>query len=68
MAKKPRTELEPGELCAGKLEPQPGDTKIKPTDTSDSVMAQVALLCDDNTGVFFFRHKTSLYMRVVEAE
>lgn len=55
-------------LCAGKLEAGPGDTKIRPTDTPESVMTQVALLCDDNTGVFFFRKNGNLYMRVVEAE
>lgn len=56
------------ELCAGELKPADGDRKLKPTDTADSIMTQIALLCDDDTGVFFFRHSGSLYLRVVEAE
>ncbi len=51
--------------CGG-LSPRPGDKEIKGTDTVDSVWSQVLLTCDDDTGVFFFRHKRRLFMRVVE--
>jgi hypothetical protein len=67
MAKQPRgTKSENEGQDTGPLEPRPGDTPIEKTDTPESIWADVLLTCDDDTGVFFFRHKRKMYRRVIE--
>ena len=50
----------------GTLKPKKNDRKLEKDDTPESIMSEVNLAADDNTGVFFFRHKRCLYMRFVE--
>ena len=52
----------------GPLEPQEGDEMIAEGTSADQVLARVLLLCDNDTGVFFFRHDRRLCLRVVETE
>lgn len=65
MAKAPATTPEE---TYGPLEPEDGDTVITSADSPESIMSQVMIACDSNTGVFFFRYQRRLYMRVVEFE
>lgn len=51
----------------GPLAPQNSDQKIDPGTSPQSVLAKIMLICDDNTGVFFFRYNQDLYLRVVKA-
>jgi hypothetical protein len=52
----------------GPLEPQRGEKPIKEGTTADQIFSKVQLICDDHTGVFFFRYDQKLYMRTVEAK
>ena len=56
------------ECICGPLEPQEGDEEIKEGTSPEQIVARVLLLCDDNTGVFFFRHSRKLFLRIVEVE
>ena len=52
----------------GPLSPQQPDDKEIPFDTDpQQVLAKIMLICDDTTGVFFFRNNQKLYLRVVKA-
>jgi hypothetical protein len=60
---------ENGSDCnCGPLKPKTNEKPIKEDTTADQILAKVQLACDDNTGVFFFRHNHKLYMRIVELE
>jgi len=59
---------DPKPCTCGPLAPQDGDQKIEDGTGADQILAQVLLLCDNDTGVFFFRHKRKLYLRIVETE
>jgi hypothetical protein len=50
----------------GLLTPRAGDRKIDRDEDPAQTIAEVQLTCDDNTGVFFFRHQRTLFLRVVE--
>jgi hypothetical protein len=52
----------------GALTPKSGEKPVSPDKTSDQIMNDVNLTCDDQTGVFFFRCNGKLYMRTVVAE
>jgi len=54
-------------ICqCGPLVPLPGEQPI-PLDTSgDAILSQIQLELDKETGVFFFRSKSRLYLRVVK--
>jgi hypothetical protein len=54
------------ECTCGPLKPQEGDEEIQDGTGPEQIVARVLLLCDDNTGVFFFRYKRKLYLRIVE--
>jgi len=54
-------------LC-GPLRPLPGEKPLKEGTSADTILAKVQLVCDDNTGVFFFRHKQQLYLRIVDIQ
>jgi hypothetical protein len=57
-----------GDCNCGPLTPQAGEKPIKDGTTPDSILSQIQLLCDDNTGIFFFRYNNKLYMRTVSVE
>ena len=48
------------------LKPQADDQEIPEGTPPYDVLAKVMLFCDDNTGVYFFRHKGKLYLRLIE--
>ena len=50
----------------GKLQPEKGEKPIPDGTTADQLLAKVQLVCDDDTGVFFYRFNHRLYMRIVE--
>ncbi len=50
----------------GPLKPEDGDRKIDVDEDPMQIISEVQLTCDDNTGVFFFRFKRALFLRVVE--
>ena len=54
------------ECCCGPFKPQQGDQEIPAGTEPQEVLAKIMLLCDDTTGVFFFRHNQKLYLRVIE--
>jgi hypothetical protein len=55
------------QYSCGPLTPQQNDQQI-PMDTQpQAVLAKIMLLCDDDTGVFFFRNNQNLYMRIISA-
>lgn len=56
------------ECTCGPFKPQTDDQEIKAGTPAPDVLAKVMLLCDDDTGVFFFRSKQKLYLRVIERE
>ena len=56
----------PPNCPCGPLQPLPGEKPIPEGTSAEQVLAKVQLVCDDNTGVFFFRHKQKLYLRIVE--
>jgi hypothetical protein len=55
---------EPAIEC-GPLSPQEGDEKIPDGTDAGQLLAKITLLCDDTTGVLFFRDDQALYLRVV---
>lgn len=67
MAKQPRgTGNEDQGQPTGPLKPQPGDAEIEKANTPESIWSDVLMTCDDDTGVFFFRHNRKMYKRVIE--
>jgi hypothetical protein len=59
------TSMTPQCDCGG-LKPAQGEKPVAPNRTAEEVMSEVRLICDDNTGAFFFRYNGKLYLRVVE--
>jgi hypothetical protein len=47
--------------------PQPDDVRITEVDTPDKIWSMVMIACDNDTGVFFFRHERKMYMRYIES-
>lgn len=67
MANGKKTRKTKPKVCnCGPLEPRDGDEKLAAGMTPDEVVSRVMLVCDDDTGVFFFRHSRALYLRIVE--
>ena len=51
--------------CGG-LTPKNGENPVPNGTSSDQILSQVQLICDNETGVLFFRYDSRLYMRVVD--
>ena len=58
----------PPSCNCGPLAPLPGETPLAVGTSADTVVSQIMLECDDETGVFFFRFKRRLYQRVVKLD
>ena len=58
----------PSECACGPFKPQADDQEIKADTPAEQVLAKIMLLCDDETGVFFFRSGAKLYLRVITRE
>lgn len=56
----------PAGCDCGPLKPRAGEKPIKDGTTADQILAKVQLACDNETGVFFFRHNQKLYLRLVK--
>jgi hypothetical protein len=54
------------ECTCGPFKPQAHDHQIDRRTSAQEVLSMVMLLCDDDTGVFFFRYDQKLYLRVIE--
>jgi len=48
------------------LKPRTGEKPIPEGTSSDQILAKVQLVCDDDTGIFFYRYNHKLYMRIVD--
>lgn len=69
MASKMKPTAHAEESCAAcQFTPLPGEKPIKDGTTADQIIAKVQLICDDHTGVLFFRHNQKLYLRIIETE
>jgi hypothetical protein len=64
-ATKPTRSSAPEWNC-GALKPQQDDEEILAGTQPQEVLSKIMLICDDTTGVFFFRYNQKLYLRVVE--
>lgn len=71
MAKRSTTESAAArdeEPACGPMRPVDGDEPITKDETPEAIVANIMLTCDNDTGVFFFRHQRRLYRRVIEKD
>ena len=59
-------DVPPPSCNCGQLAPLPGESPLALGTPSDAIVSQIQLECDNETGVFFFRFKGRLYLRVVK--
>ncbi len=57
-----------GPQCnCGSLTPIADDQQIPVATPPQEIISKIMLICDNQTGVFFFRNNQQLYLRVVTA-